>query len=69
MSREKYQVDNPNADLIRALRQAGVHVYVCGQAVAHNGFEYAWVNRDVPVALSAMIVLADFQLNGYSLVE
>ena len=35
--REKYQRDNPNIKLIEALKRAGVIVYVCGQALAHNG--------------------------------
>jgi intracellular sulfur oxidation DsrE/DsrF family protein len=67
--RKKYQVDNPNIKLIKALKRAGVDVYVCGQALAHNGFEPPWVSREVTVALSAMMVLADYQLNGYAFVE
>lgn len=67
--REKYQVDNPNIKLIEALKRTGVAVYVCGQAVAHNGFAQSWVNKDVPVALSAMMVLAHYQNEGYALVE
>jgi intracellular sulfur oxidation DsrE/DsrF family protein len=67
--REKYQRDNPNVKLIEALKRAGVMVYVCGQALAHNGFAESWVNPDVTVALSAMMVLAHYQSEGYALVE
>ncbi|SDZ93182.1 DsrE family protein [Nitrosospira multiformis] len=67
--RKKYQTDNPNIKLIKALKRAGVNVYVCGQALAHNEFESRWVSGEVAVALSAMIVLADYQLKGYALVE
>lgn len=67
--REKYQVDNPNIKLIEALKRAGVSVYVCGQAVAHSGFGQSWINRDVSVALSAMMVLVHYQNEGYALVE
>jgi intracellular sulfur oxidation DsrE/DsrF family protein len=67
--REKYQLDNPNTNLIEALKRAGVTVFVCGQALAHNGFDPSWVNRDVTIALSAMMVLAHYQSDGYALVE
>ena len=67
--REKYQRDNPNIKLIEALKRAGVIVYVCGQALAHNGFAQSWVNKDVTIALSAMMVLAHYQSEGYALVE
>lgn len=67
--RKKYQRDNPNIKLIEALKRAGVVVYVCGQALAHNGFAQSWVSRDVTVALSAMMVLAHYQSEGYALVE
>ena len=29
---------NPNLELIRQLKKAGVEVYVCGQALAHHGY-------------------------------
>jgi intracellular sulfur oxidation DsrE/DsrF family protein len=66
--REKYQIDNPNRKLIDALKRTGAVVYVCGQALAHNGFESAWVNRDVSVALAALTVLSAYQLDGYVLI-
>jgi intracellular sulfur oxidation DsrE/DsrF family protein len=66
--REKYQIDNPNGKLIDALKRTGVVVYVCGQALAHKGFEPAWVNRDVIVALAALTVLSVYQLDGYALI-
>jgi len=67
--RERYQRDNPNIKLIEALKRSGVIVYVCGQALAHNGFAQSWVNQDVTVALSAMMVLAHYQSESYVLVE
>ena len=63
---EKYQIDNPNRKLINALKRAGVLVYVCGQALAHKGFEPTWINRDVSVALAALTVLSIYQLDGYA---
>jgi intracellular sulfur oxidation DsrE/DsrF family protein len=66
--REKYQIDNPDRKLIDALKCAGVIVYVCGQALAHNGFEPAWVNSEVDIALAALTVLSVYQLDGYALI-
>jgi len=66
--REKYQFDNPDRKPIDALKRAGVLVYVCGQALAHKGFELTWVNRDVSVALAALTVLSVYQLDGYALI-
>lgn len=65
--REKYQFDNPDRKLIDALRRTGVIVYVCGQALAHNGFEPTWVNSEVDIALAALMVLSVYQLDGYAL--
>lgn len=66
--RDKHQIANPNTKLLDALRKAGVTLYVCGQALAHNGVEPAWVNRQVTVALAALTVLPIYQLDGYALV-
>lgn len=66
--REKYQIENPNKKLINALTQAGVTVYVCGQALAHKGFAPAAVNPEVTVAVAALTVLATYQLDGYALI-
>jgi hypothetical protein len=44
------------------------HVYVWGQALAHNGFAPSWVNREVSVALAALTVLPVYQLDGYAFI-
>lgn len=66
--RKEHQVANPNTGLIAALKQAGVTLYVCGQALAHNGFETVWVNPDVTLSLAALTVLPLYQLEGYVLI-
>jgi intracellular sulfur oxidation DsrE/DsrF family protein len=65
--RRQFNVDNPNLALIHKLRAAGVDVAVCGQAVAENHFEYAWVSQDVTVALSALTTITILQQQGYAL--
>lgn len=59
---------NPNAALIGALHEAGVEVFVCGQALSHAGYTTREVRADVRVALSAMTELATLQAAGYALI-
>ncbi|KXU31265.1 hypothetical protein A0J57_02255 [Sphingobium sp. 22B] len=59
---------NPNTALIAALRQAGVEIHVCGQALGRAGIEPASVSRDVTVDLAAMVTLATLQLKGWALI-
>jgi intracellular sulfur oxidation DsrE/DsrF family protein len=65
--RQKYSVDNPNLDLIRKLRNAGVDVAVCGQAVAEHGDHYEWIAPEVTLALSALTTITTLQHQGYEL--
>lgn len=67
--RQKFGVDNPNLKLISELREAGVDVSVCAQAVAEQGFEYAWVADQVTVALSALTTVTTLQSQGYVLMQ
>ena len=57
---------NPNLKLIQALKSHGVEIYVCGQSLARNKFASSEVAGDVTVAVSAMTVNANKQLDGYS---
>ena len=55
---------NPNLPLIRALKKAGVEVFVCGQSLHDLGFKAEEVADEVPVADSAMLVLVNKQADG-----
>jgi intracellular sulfur oxidation DsrE/DsrF family protein len=57
---------NPNLALIRQLSEAGVEIYVCGQALAHHGFATEEVAPAVQVAVSAATVNINTQMNGYA---
>lgn len=65
--RSEFGVENPNTPLIEALAEAGVELYVCGQALAHHGFEPKSVHSDISIALSALTALEKFQNQGYVL--
>lgn len=65
--RALYGVVNPNLPLIEKLRNAGVVVAVCGQAVAEHHFQYGWVDRHVTLALSALTTITTLEHRGYDL--
>jgi len=65
--KDKFKVDNPNVPLIDALEKAGVKVVVCGQAVAYNKIEHAWVNPQVELTLSAITDVIILEKQGYLL--
>lgn len=60
---------NPNLPLIRTLKDAGVELYVCGQSLHDLGFDAGEVAGEVPVAVSAMLVLANKQTDGYAYLQ
>lgn len=67
--RRRYGVGNPNADLLRALHDAGVRVVLCGQTAAHRGLPADELAEPVELALSAMTALVVFQADGYQLIS
>jgi intracellular sulfur oxidation DsrE/DsrF family protein len=67
--RKMYKVDNPNIAIIHALKQAGVTMLVCGQALAENGFQDSDVNPDVTVSLSALSDFVVYGQRGYSYMQ
>ena len=60
---------NPSAALLSRLRELGVRVYVCGNAVAGSGYAPDELGPDVELATSALAVLSTFQLRGYALMS
>jgi uncharacterized protein (TIGR01244 family) len=66
--RRQFGKPNPDAALIAQLHRAGVEIYVCGQALSHQGHVVADVRDDVRVSLSAMTKLVDLQAAGYGLI-
>lgn len=65
--RARFGNPNPNIALIGALKNAGVDIHVCGQALAYNGIKPDMVSPQVTVDLSAMTTLATLQLKGWAL--
>jgi intracellular sulfur oxidation DsrE/DsrF family protein len=57
---------NPNLDIIRGLKDAGVSWYVCGQALAHHQHEIDDVLPEFTVAVAALTVIVNKQIDGYA---
>lgn len=56
---------NPNLELIRRLRAAGVDLLVCGQALTHQGHRTDEVMPEFKVAVSALTVNVNRQADGF----
>lgn len=65
--RQRYGVGNPNFDLIRKLRNAGMDVAVCGQAAAEHQDRYEWIAPEVTLALSGLATITTLEHQGYAL--
>ena len=66
--RKLHQQDNPNSEIFHLLKGAGVKLYICAQALAEKQIEIASVNPEITLAVSALAVLIDYQLDGYVLI-
>jgi len=67
--RKRFGADNPNLELLAALVDKGVRVYVCGQALAARGVARDELAPDVKVALSATAALLQLQSEGHRVVR
>lgn len=63
---ERFGKANPNRALMQQLRKAGVDIVVCGQSMAHNGFDPRRMTPEVGLALSAATALLTRQKQGYA---
>ena len=67
--REKYQLNNPNAALIAALKEANVDIYVCGQSFMSRGLPLEGLSKNVKLSLSALTALVEYQERGYKIIN
>jgi intracellular sulfur oxidation DsrE/DsrF family protein len=67
--RKRFDVDNPNLELLHALKQSGVELMVCAQALAENGLQDSDISSDVTVTLSALTDFVIYGQRGYSYLQ
>jgi intracellular sulfur oxidation DsrE/DsrF family protein len=65
---KKFKVDNPNSELIDALTQDDVKVYVCGQSFSHRNYSKEELSKNIKMSLSALTALVYYQSQGYQLI-
>jgi intracellular sulfur oxidation DsrE/DsrF family protein len=64
--RAKYNVDNPNLQIIDELTKAGVKVIVCGQSLMKQHMDPKAVNPNVKIAVSRFTTVSTYQMKGYA---
>jgi intracellular sulfur oxidation DsrE/DsrF family protein len=57
---------NPNLELISRLREAGIEIYVCLQALGYKGYRTDEVAGDITIAAAASTVNINRQMEGYA---
>ena len=67
--REKFGCDNPNDELIKALSEAGVSLFVCGLSLLARDFYPQPLHPDITVSISALTIQTEYQLIGYALLK
>ena len=67
--KELYNIDNPNAKLITALKEANVDIFVCGQSYKSRGLPIEGLSKDVKLSLSALTALIEYQEKGYKIIN
>lgn len=63
---DRYGVNNPNIELIRDLKQAGVKLTVCGQSLLASKVAPSEVLTEVEVATSMLTTVTTYQLKGFA---
>ncbi len=62
---KKYELDNPNLQLIDELKDAGVELYVCGQSLLARNYDQSEVNPQIKIGLSMLTVVTTYMHKGY----
>jgi intracellular sulfur oxidation DsrE/DsrF family protein len=65
--KSRYQIENPNHDLLIKLNDAGVKFYACGQSMHFRDVGKDELASPVKVGLSAMTIMTVLQNEGYAL--
>ncbi len=67
--RRKFGMNNPNVDLIRELKVAGVQLTVCGQSLKARKIATETVLAEVEIATSMLTTVATCQMKGFAVFQ
>ena len=65
--KKKYGVDNPNLELYKALQDAGVKIFVCGQSLIARDIDKDKLVPGIKMASSMLTTMTTYQLKGYAM--
>jgi len=64
-----FKRDNPNLEVFKEFKKAGVKIVVCGQSVAIHNIDPATIAPEVEIASSRFTAVSTCQMNGYALFQ
>jgi len=67
--KQKFGVDNPNQPLFKAIKDAGIPLYVCGQTLFKRKVDPATISPEFETVLSAITTITTFNAKGYTVLK
>ncbi len=66
----KYGVENPNLELLKALKESGVvDLFICGQSLIARNIDSKKLSPHVKIATSMLTTATTYQLKGYAMLK
>lgn len=69
MYKEKFNVENPNLELLKELHDAGTEFYVCGQTMLKRNISENKLVAEAKIASSGLTAITTYQLQGYTMIK
>ena len=67
--KDRFGRENSNSDLLKALQEAGVKLFICGQSLQARKVRPDELAEGINISLSALTMLTTYQLEGYALIS
>ncbi len=67
--RKLYNKDNPNLEILHALKKAGVELLICSQAMAGQGLKDSDIDPSVTITLSGVMAPVVYGQRGYTFMQ
>ncbi len=67
--RKRHKEDNPNLEVVHALKKAGVELLICSQAMAGQGLKDSDIDPSVTITLSGVMAPVVYGQRGYSFMQ
>lgn len=64
-----FKTKHPNSELLGALAEKDVKIYVCGQSMKSKDYKASDISENVDISLSALTALVKYQSEGYQIIN